>query len=243
MITTIADWHDFIEGYSRTAFSFNSDRLPALSGIAAEIQDRFPQKYVVGIWESAIPEGLSWMAHGESNMDSENLDSALNLPSWGWAASGDRFVSFYHIKFQCRGWNPMIQVRDWIVKTNGRDTSGQLLEARIWVSGRLKTMNLSDLDLSTSLYLERPSDKRVYADDLRLAERIIKNSYPCLLMGTINEPTSIPREEMVVGVALILELTGSGAGMVKAYKRVGFLCLPFEEYWSDVQDIVTIELV
>ncbi|KAF4956387.1 hypothetical protein FSARC_11589 [Fusarium sarcochroum] len=243
MKTTISEWYDFIESYSRTYFSFNSDRLPALSGIAASIQDRFPQEYIAGIWESALPQGLAWMAHGENDVDSESLDSALNIPSWCWAASADRFVSFYHNKWQCSNWNPMIQVHDWTVKTNGKDTSGQILEARLRVSGRLKTMSLSDLDLSSSLYLETPSDKRVYIDDLRLAEQIINGSHPCLLIGTTNEPTWIPREEMVVGGALVLEPTGSGAGVVEGYKRVGFLCLPFEEYWSDVQDTTTVELV
>ncbi|KAM0549519.1 hypothetical protein ACHAPJ_009335 [Fusarium lateritium] len=243
MKRTIDDWYDFIEEYSRTYFSFNSDRLPALSGIAASIQDRFPQKYIAGIWESAIPEGLAWMAHGENDVDTESLHAGLSIPSWCWAAAGDRFVSFYHRKWQCRIWNPMIHINDWTVKTNGRDTSGQVLGARLRVRGQLETMSLSDLDLSSSLYLETPSERRIYIDDMRLAEEIINGTHPCLLVGTIYEPTWIPGEEMVVGGALVLEPTGSGVGGTEEYKRVGFLCLPFEEYWSDVQDITTVELV
>jgi hypothetical protein len=55
----IREWYLFVDEYSHKGFTFVPDRLPALSGIVSIIQDRTQQKYVAGLWESAIPEGLA----------------------------------------------------------------------------------------------------------------------------------------------------------------------------------------
>jgi hypothetical protein len=91
------EWYAFIEMYSESNFSFVSDRLPALSGIAAIIQQHTQQRYVAGLWESDIPRGLTWQALGPFRFDTTqlvdppiigkpvNLDTQVILPSWSWA--------------------------------------------------------------------------------------------------------------------------------------------------------------
>ncbi|KAJ0119416.1 Uncharacterized protein HZ326_31796, partial [Fusarium oxysporum f. sp. albedinis] len=243
-------WYQFIAVYSSTNFSFHTDKLPALSGIATRVKDRFPQDYIAGIWELAIPEGLAWMAR-----ETEEPDPGSDLPSWCWATR--RSVSFFFL-WDNNDWNPMIQVKSWSVTTNGPQTSGQILQARLIISGIFKGIDLSDLSLIfkfgsktdaewtdnvTSLTALDPGfsvDRLVFIDDAR-SIKAIGNHHPCLLIGKSYPPLN-STEKRLVGVALILEPTGR-VGLFQEYRRIGLASLSFMEYWADVQDMRTVELV
>jgi hypothetical protein len=110
-----------------------------LSGIATWIKDRFPQDYIAGIWELDIPEGLAWMAR-----DTEEPDPGSDLPSWCWATR--RSVSFFSV-WDNNDWNPMLKVKSWSVTANGSQTSGQILQARLIISGIFKGIDFSDPSL------------------------------------------------------------------------------------------------
>ncbi|KAI1068956.1 hypothetical protein LB507_006175 [Fusarium sp. FIESC RH6] len=91
------EWYNFVTAYSASDFTFISDRLPALSGIATIIQQHTQQKYLAGLWESDIPRGLAWMTRSSFRFETSHLvdpqiigkpkkgDSQLKLPSWCWA--------------------------------------------------------------------------------------------------------------------------------------------------------------
>ncbi|WJG35682.1 uncharacterized protein FOBCDRAFT_251711 [Fusarium oxysporum Fo47] len=244
-------WYQFIDVYSSTNFSFHTDKLPALSGIATRIKDRFPQDYIAGIWELAIPEGLAWMAR-----ETEEPDPGSDLPSWCWATR--RSVSFFFV-WDNNDWNPMIQVKSWSVTTNGPQTSGQILQARLIISGIFKGIDLSDpslifkfgyktdaewTDNVTSLTALDPGfsvDRLVFIDDAR-SIKTIANHHPCLLIGKSHVPLSDVTGKTLVGVALILEPTGR-VGRFQEYRRIGLASLSFMEYWADVKDMRTVELV
>jgi hypothetical protein len=244
-------WYQFIDFYSSTNFSFHADKLPALSGIATRIKDRFPQDYIAGIWELAIPEGLAWMARR-----TEEPDPGSDLPSWCWATR--RSVSFFYV-WDNNDWNPMIQVKSWSVTTNGPQTSGQILQGRLIISGIFKGIELSDpslifkfgsktdaewTDNVTSLTTRDPGfsvDRLVFIDDAK-SIKTIGNHRPCLLIGKSHVPLLDPTERTFVGVALILEPTGR-VGRFQEYRRIGLASLSFMEYWADVQDMRTVELV
>ncbi|KAG8667110.1 hypothetical protein FPOAC1_011932 [Fusarium poae] len=116
-------WYRFAGRYSMEKFTFASDRLPALSGIAARVQDCFPQKYIAGLWESNIAQGLALAIPGVPNHKSPSLTdlsmgvertsmpSELNMPSWSWASS-DRLI---HMFFQSDEWTSMIETKSWTV--------------------------------------------------------------------------------------------------------------------------------
>ncbi|CEI70943.1 hypothetical protein FVEN_g9688 [Fusarium venenatum] len=244
-------WYQFIDIYSSTSFSFHTDKLPALSGIATRIKDRFPQDYIAGIWELAIPEGLAWMAR-----ETEEPDPGSDLPSWCWATR--RSVSFFFV-WDNNDWNPMLKVKSWSVTANGPQTSGQILQARLIISGIFKGIDLSDpslifkfgyntdaewTDNVTSLTALDPGfsvDRLLFIDDAR-SIKTIGNHHPCLLIGKAHVPLSDLTGKTLVGVALILEPTGR-VGRFQEYRRIGLASLSFMEYWADVQDMRTIELV
>jgi hypothetical protein len=53
-------WEDIISEYSRCQLSHETDKLPALSGLAHKFSLTIQDQYVVGIWQSDIHVGLTW---------------------------------------------------------------------------------------------------------------------------------------------------------------------------------------
>jgi hypothetical protein len=152
-----------------------------------------------------------------------------------------------------------LQVESWSVRTNGPQTSGQMLEGSVTISGPAKSFNLYDLNLdfvfgpvafdkegktikSEAVQgIRKPEDRIAYLDYTNFLG-IINRSYTCILVAKLLPSMWTPTEKRVIGAALILEATDH-VGAVDQCKRIGVLCLPFEEYWANVEDSKTVELV
>jgi hypothetical protein len=92
-------WSKVVEEYSQRTLTNPEDRLPALSGIAAEFSGYFHGDYLAGIWESKVFEGLLWhqktrFVYTEPTFSGEVAYSNHQLPrepytapSWSWASS------------------------------------------------------------------------------------------------------------------------------------------------------------
>jgi hypothetical protein len=85
-------------------------------------------------------------------------------------------------------------------------------------------------------------DRVAFMDGAKPVEPISNRPRLCLLIGTIHVHTWNPWGKMKMGVTYILEPTGRPVGMIEEYKRLGIVCLSFDEYWSAVNDVRTIEL-
>jgi hypothetical protein len=259
----VDQWYSFISTYSGSDFTFVSDRLPALSGIASIIQQTTQQKYVAGLWESDIPRGLAWQTCGPFRFDTSHLvdpqiigrptkvDSKLILPSWCWAVSKGSASSFCQI-----GWTPLVQVESWEVESQGTSTSGQLRGARLALRGSLAMLNLADLgfvphpctDIADHVLGRDPDECYTDFCELVRMDAIVDSqvrhlSHPCLLIGSTNVPTRSLGTQ-VTGGAIILQATGRCSGLIKEYRRIGFISLPIQECLSVFgNDMITVNLV
>jgi hypothetical protein len=74
-------WHLVVEIYSDKRITFEKDRLVALSALAQSLDDRKLGKYMAGIWENDIPQGLTWRSKGSKNRRAKEYKA----PSWSWA--------------------------------------------------------------------------------------------------------------------------------------------------------------
>lgn len=259
-------WYSFVIDYSLKEFSVGSDRLPALSGVASLVSSRCRQRYIAGIWESRVAEGLTWVGIESADIrgndpilhththcgEPESQKSERVLPSWSWA-SNNGLVLF---RFHRDPWESMIQVKNCRSRSKGSDTSGQVLEARLTVKGLFRMVDLSQVNLCypQSKHTEDESTETNHRDTLRHEhyahmdgieplEPISTHPRLCLLVGTIHEPKYNPWRKVKMGVACILEHSGCQYGKLEGYKRIGLVTLPFEEYWSEVKDCRTIELL
>ncbi|KAI2464105.1 heterokaryon incompatibility protein-domain-containing protein [Annulohypoxylon bovei var. microspora] len=84
-------WHDMVEWFSKLSITYNSDKLPSLSGLAKQMARKRPDaKYLAGLWEDSLAVDLLWVrnqytekAHYPSNRIIEWI-----APSWSWVSLG-----------------------------------------------------------------------------------------------------------------------------------------------------------
>ncbi len=78
-------WTYIVEHFSARELSDPEDRLPALAGIAGELQKYWGDKYVFGMWEKLLPWTLAWV------VVDRDIHRRLSLaPTWSWVSVGSR---------------------------------------------------------------------------------------------------------------------------------------------------------
>ncbi|KAG8670917.1 hypothetical protein FPOAC1_004152 [Fusarium poae] len=240
----IEEWYRFLHIYSKSNFTFVSDRLPALSGIATIIQKHIKQIYIAGLWELDIARGLAWYSWGPFSFDTAHLsgpritsspkkaDSQLKLPSWSWAVSKSCILYFSN-----HDWTPLVELESYEVDSQGTSTSGQLRGAKLTLRGVLAMVNLSDLGFVPHAdkvnVLRRGLEDYVSRFEAVCMDTILDSQtgygfYPCLLLGSASPGSG----DDTAGGALILKMTGQCLDNVKVYQRVGFMSLPIDECLS-----------
>ncbi|TVY28805.1 hypothetical protein LHYA1_G002154 [Lachnellula hyalina] len=142
---TLAAWYTGISlFYTYRSITDSRDRLPAVSAFAAEAYMVIGARYLAGIWEVDMINGLLWRRHTSPQAKAWqrrplNKPEAYRAPSWSWAAY-DGPISF------------SLQWQRAIVKENsaynakilhaastlsGSDMYGEVLDASIIIKGYL----------------------------------------------------------------------------------------------------------
>ena len=87
---SLQKWHAIVEDYTRREFSVQSDRMPAISGVAERYcGGRRKKEYLAGLWSSTLATDLLWIAYGYRThslvTDSSDLEEKPSyIPSWSW---------------------------------------------------------------------------------------------------------------------------------------------------------------
>ena len=76
-------WYRVVEMYAQLRLTNMTDKLPALAGVAQQIQSQTHDTYLSGIWESQFVRGLQWWYDHPEAMTRPERPRA---PSWSWAA-------------------------------------------------------------------------------------------------------------------------------------------------------------
>jgi len=76
-------WDTVISGYSKLTLTEPSDRLHAVAGLANIAKLSIPGRYLSGIWEFDLGDGLFWRP---ANYPMERGEDRF-APSWSWASS------------------------------------------------------------------------------------------------------------------------------------------------------------
>lgn len=133
-----ARWYDIIEDYSSRFATRETDKLPAIAGMASEISQSLREcRYFAGLFEAHMPSTLLWMVRPKHSDDETTIYSAFyprrpmtyRGPSWSWA-SIDGAITFNSQRLSNTG-GPMPAALD-----AGLDfDSFQLLQANIQLCG------------------------------------------------------------------------------------------------------------
>ena len=82
-------WHRLVSEYTNRALSVESDRLPAIAGIAQAVQSRLQSRYLAGIWMNDLRCSLLW--HYTRSLTAVGVSygkrpKAYRAPTWSWAS-------------------------------------------------------------------------------------------------------------------------------------------------------------
>jgi hypothetical protein len=91
-------WHFVVRDYSSRYLTNATDKLPALSGLAAALHQRTGDEYLAGLWKESVLDDLLWMngaIHGSrGNRVAPSRQPGYRAPSWSWA-SIDGNINFH----------------------------------------------------------------------------------------------------------------------------------------------------
>ena len=128
-------WHILVESYTSRNMTYQSDKLPALSGVIDALQRETNDKCYAGIWRSHFLEGLNWQVIDHdiylAISKQPQRPSTWRAPSWSFAAieglvsyegasiDGNRFTELEECNLTPAGLNPLGELRDGFVRLRG----------------------------------------------------------------------------------------------------------------------------
>ena len=158
-------WRKLVQDFTLRKLSFGTDRLPAMSGLAAKLENRVDGKYFAGLWESDMSAQLLWVSYiwYDDEADRPSLLKNGYAPSWSWASvagpiqfardfQGPRFQLIWNIvatEFRPRTLNPF-GPGEGLVTIEGYTLPVRLVRGTlVWVAppdekGRVATVAFGD---------------------------------------------------------------------------------------------------
>ncbi|KAJ4291721.1 hypothetical protein N0V90_009616 [Kalmusia sp. IMI 367209] len=85
-------WRDFVKVFTRRNLTHQTDRLPALTGIATAMSKRISGRYFAGLWEGQLEKNLLWISNwfilpnGEKALQQQFVSDDY-APTWSWAST------------------------------------------------------------------------------------------------------------------------------------------------------------
>ncbi|RSL91073.1 hypothetical protein CEP52_014360 [Fusarium oligoseptatum] len=149
-------WHDIAAQYSSRAITHHRDRLPALASIAKQVNNHGEcvclGRYLCGIWEQTLPDGLLWSADYQSatqvpngtNDEATHIRSTnTSIPSWSWLSIEGR------VRTSAASKQALVRITgiDYVLASD--DPYGECTRAEIKLVGRVVPV---DIFISTATH-------------------------------------------------------------------------------------------
>ena len=132
-------WYLIVCTYTDCRLTDEIDKLPALSGLAYQVQKMNNDVYLAGLWKEDLVTGLTWHTPNQSIHKPKSLKRAeQKAPSWSWAASDDRVLFLNMFSKPKEKLRIDLEVIDIQTKAVGYDPYGQVTFGRLKVEGKLK---------------------------------------------------------------------------------------------------------
>ncbi|CAN9410626.1 unnamed protein product [Alternaria alternata] len=123
-------WMDLVSQYSLCSLTYETDRLPSLSGLARTFAQRFGGSYAAGLWQDQIPCSLGWFISQRRPIETDKREYCA--PSWSWASINGSVI------FR-RGGQSELEIVSTDIKLAGQDLYGKVCpDSSICVRGRLR---------------------------------------------------------------------------------------------------------
>ncbi|OBT98050.2 hypothetical protein VE01_03904 [Pseudogymnoascus verrucosus] len=150
-------WYSILEQYSKRNLTVASDKLPAISGVAAQFAHLTGDKYVAGLWERDLRVGLLWRCEEPKN---SRRPREFRAPTWSWAAL-DAEISLGYSERNVGGTLHDAEIVGWDMKMAGRDPFGGVESGHITLNGYSWPLlkidgDISKADIEHDVYFGHP---------------------------------------------------------------------------------------
>jgi hypothetical protein len=244
-------WLDVVSEFSRLRLTKESDRMPAVSGIARRFYGTGLGRYVAGIWEADLARGLLYEREQVSGTERAKLQEAISSaresqPSWSWTSipmHGSSSISFNSVL--CSGFiqDANFKIISVSCLPASKNPFSWVSNAELKVCGSVleaKFKSLSSYNLEIKISEVRSSRTTFLVDDYTTLKPLQK--LYCLLVGhnfQVNRNKSSAKgssEKVVLHYALVLV-----EDSVSRFKRVGLLNADCKD-WFSAAPIRTVDL-
>jgi hypothetical protein len=233
-------WMDLVSEYTRLSLTTESDRLPALSGLAARFLNTSLGDYVAGMWTHMLQLGLLYESHwrGTGADFPQTPIYKPQAPSWSWASihlAGPNGISYdraiHNLVTECTDFRVM-GVRS---KVLGMNPFGWVDNAFLTIQGNcIQCFSMTKTD-------------GTYGLQLRESPRIPSEQHG--LMSLFEDGPYLVEDNLEL---LFLHL-GSGLGLalrrasepheLQCWRRVGLASFPLNSGWERHTKLTLIHLV
>lgn len=128
------EYYKVVADYSIRKLSFDSDKLPAFSGIAAVLHPFIGGEYLAGIWSEDFRRGLLWYRE----MQSCRHTLSDQAPSWSWAVTNDK-IGFWTTNRNAEAAHNA-QLVDHSIDLQSQNIFGQVRSGRLVIEGFTKKL-------------------------------------------------------------------------------------------------------
>ena len=141
-------WRELLGLYGRLILSKDTDRLPALSGLAKLCQSHGAGRYLAGLWENDLLKSLCWHIRTDKPMQRWE---GYTAPSWspfsvGYITRWDGLVEagywyLYHERYHKTWGEPLAQVSEAQCIPAGEDPTGAVKDGFLLLRGPMRKDN------------------------------------------------------------------------------------------------------
>ena len=138
-------WTTIVEIYNKGALAYETDRLVAIGGIAAEIHHSLKIDYFAGLWRRDFARQLLWQCLPWNHASRPKKYIA---PSWSWASVTGLITYSSPETFRLAAVQDLVNVNDIAVGLEGANPFGQVKGGLACLEGKLSRLRfgISDLD-------------------------------------------------------------------------------------------------
>jgi hypothetical protein len=159
-------WQSWVGTFSERSLTFESDRLPAISGAAKLVSTSTGSQYLAGLWRDNIIEDLLWKYISPMNefLERDRLQSRTGIPSWSWASlSWPVYYPTVMERPTLINFKPAVSVLDAHCSVPGLNPFGEVTAGHLRIKGSLISGNLTRSSISTPYTITLNGDIKVKA--------------------------------------------------------------------------------
>ncbi|KAG4431568.1 hypothetical protein IFR05_012943 [Cadophora sp. M221] len=228
-------WAAAVGEYSALALTKESDRFPALSGLAGLFSQKLQTQYLAGLWGNDLVSGLLWFYEHDFIATRRYRDKSSNFPSWSWASlirnqlDKENESNVNNLRYDINMENVTVDTRLKILQASceviGFNPFGEVSGGTIIIEGALI---IAKLEVSEEFPLLKPL----------LTFQAESSTLMLDVCGT-EEHREVSNGEMASCLLLAASKYGARALVLKSvgsdntYRRVGLLRLEEHQGWFD----------